>query len=444
MRRGWLAICTIAAVAGAAGLAAGTLAQRGSGFARSIELDGSINPASAQWLASALDDAEEDGAELAIVRLDTPGGLESSTREMVQDILEAELPVVVYVHPDGGRAASAGVFITEAADVAAMSPQTNIGSATPISIGPGDAGEALGRKITNDAAAFARALAGAHGRNAELAAAMVTRAENVTAAEALRRNAIDLIAADPDQLLERLDGFRVRGPKAQILRTEGLRIESRDTPLQYELLGILVEPTIAYLLLLAGILGIAIEVFSPGAIIPGAFGVISLLLGLYGTAQLPVRLVGVLLLVAAAALIVAEAHLATGGVLGVGGVAALIASGLLLYDTDTEAFGVSVPVVVTAGALVGGFLAFALQRVVAAHRREPVRTGWEELIGREATVRSPLDPVGQVFVDGALWRARAAGDEPIGRGNRVRVESVEGLTLIARPLAEARTETEEE
>jgi membrane-bound serine protease (ClpP class) len=420
---------------------AGGAGGQGSGTAYSIELSGTIDPATEQWLGQALDDAEEEGAEVAIIRIDTPGGLDSSTREMVKDIIAAPMPVIAYVSPDGARAASAGLFITEATDVAAMAPQTNIGSATPISIGPGETDKVLGRKIENDAAAYVRALAEEHGRNGDLAAKMVTDAVNRTAEEAERAGLIDVIAADEQELLDELDGFRVQGPKAQRLETEGLEIARHDMPLQFELLQIIVNPTIAYLLLLAGMVGLAIELFSGGStIVPGVFGAISLLLGLYGTAQLPLTLVGILLLAGGVALIVAEAHV-TSGILGAAGVAALIAAGLLLYNTDSDAFEVSVPAVVVTGLLLGGFMAFAVQRTVLAHRR-PVLTGWEEMVGATGEVRQPLDPVGQVFVEGALWRARpAAEDSSLDRGYRVRVESVDGLTLIVRPVPPNQEET---
>jgi membrane-bound serine protease (ClpP class) len=414
-------------------LAGGAGGQQG-GTAYSIELTGTIDPATEQWLGQALDDAEEDGAEVAIIRIDTPGGLDSSTREMVKDIIAAPMPVIAYVSPDGARAASAGLFITEAADVAAMSPQTNIGSATPISIGPGETDKVLGRKIENDAAAYVRALAEEHGRNGDLAERMVTDAVNRTAEEAERAGLIDVIASSERELLDELDGFGVQGPKAQRLETEGLEIARHDMPLQFELLQIIVNPTIAYLLLLAGMVGLAIELFSGGStIVPGVFGAISLLLGLYGTAQLPLTLVGILLLAGGVALIVAEAHV-TSGILGAAGVAALIAAGLLLYNTDSDAFEVSVPAVVVTGLLLGGFLAFAVQRTVLAHRR-PVLTGWEEMVGATGEVRQALDPIGQVFVEGALWRARAADEgSSVERGYRVRVESVDGLTLIVRAV----------
>jgi membrane-bound serine protease (ClpP class) len=268
----------------------------------------------------------------------------------------------------------------------------------------------------------------------------VTQAKNVTAREALRDNLIDVIAPDQETLLQKLDGFHVKGPKAQVLDTAGLEIENHDLPFTYQLLEILVNPNISYLLILLGLIGLGIEVFSPGLIAPGTLGVISLLLGLYGSAQLPVTVAGALLLVFGVAMIIAEAHLPTHGILGASGVAALIASGLLLYDTNTSAFEVSPVVVVFVGLLLGGSLAFAVERAVRA-RRQPKRTGWEEMIGAIGEVREPLDPVGQVFVQGALWRARlvdADGDRrALERGSRVRVESVEGLTLHVSPAGVA-------
>ena len=422
----------LAAVVAALGLA-GAASGQSDRVAYSIELDSSINPATAQWLSSALDDAEESGAELAIIRLDTPGGLDDSMREMVQDIIAAPMPVVVYVSPDGARAASAGLFVTEAADVAAMAPQTNIGSASPVSITGADVGEVLGRKIENDAAAYVRALAEVHGRDAELAERMVTEAENVTAQEALDAGLVDLIATDEEDLLAQLDGFEVKGPKQQALDTAGMVVERHDMSLQYEVLDIIVNPTVAYLLLLVGIIGIAIELFSPGIVLPGAIGAVSFLLGAYGSAQLPVTFAGIALLALGIALIVAEAHV-TAGFLGAAGVIAIAASGLLLYDTDSEALEVSAPVVIVAGLAIGGFFAFAAQKVVQARRR-PVMTGHEELVGAEGDVRQRLAPAGQVFVHGALWRAEAADSSgPIELGVRVRVESVDGLTLRVRPV----------
>jgi membrane-bound serine protease (ClpP class) len=407
----------------------------------SIELTGDIDPANEKWINSALDDAASDHAPLAIIRLDTPGGLESSMRDIVKDIIDAPMPVVVYVSPGGARAASAGAFIAESADVVAMAPQTNIGSASAIQSNGEDIGGTLGVKIENDAAAFMRALAESHGRDGDVPSQMVTDAANFTAAEALDANAIDLVVSSQDELLSQLDGFQVKGPKATTLHTAGLQIDQRDLPLQYELLKIIVNPTVAYLLLLLGIVGIAIELFSPGLIIPGAVGAVSLLLGLFGSSQLPVTAAGVALLVLGFALIIAEVHLPTHGILGIAGVIALVAAGLLLFDTNSSAFEVSVPVVILVAVLLGGGMAFIVTKAVEA-RRAPVASGREEMIGSVGDVRVPIDPIGQIFVSGALWRAKLADDaEPADaervrqRGARVRVEAVEGLTLRVRPSA---------
>lgn len=435
-----LALATLAAVAGLMLLlaAAQPAAQpAGAGIAYSIELDGTVDPATERWLGTALEDAAERGAKVAIVRLDTPGGLDTSMRSMVKDIIAAPMPVIVYVSPDGARAASAGLFVTQAADVAAMAPQTNIGSATPIQIGGGDQDEVLGRKVRNDASAYVRALAEGHGRNGDLAVAMVRKAENVTAGEARRRNLIDVVAANEGELLAELDGFRIKGPKAQTLRTEGLAIERRDTPFLYQAQQVLVNPTIAYLLLIAGLAGIAFEVFNPGGIAPGVLGGIALILGLYGTAQLPVTAAGIILLLTALALFVAETQIVSHGVLGGAGVVALIAAGLLLFDTGSDALDVSVPGAVAAGALIGGLTLLAIQKALQA-RHGRVRTGSEELLGAVGDVRVPLDPIGQVFVQGALWRARLSGSGGrLEAGARVRVESIEGLTLDVSELGAA-------
>jgi membrane-bound serine protease (ClpP class) len=430
----WLVLAGLLALvpAGAGGQATETVP--------SIELSGTIDPATEKWIDAALGDAEADGAPLAVVRIDTPGGLDTSMREIVKDVVDTPMPVVVYVSPNGARAASAGAFIAEAGDVAAMAPQTNIGSASAVTATGGDIGGTLGRKIENDAAAFMRALAESHGRNGPMAERMVTEAANFSAAEALDRELIDLVAASEEELLAALDGFRIAGPKAQTLDTDGLVIDERQMPFQYQALQLLVNPTIAYVLLLLGLVGIAIEIFSPGLILPGTLGLVSLLLGAYGTAQLPVQAAGILLLVVGIGFIIAEAQLPTHGILGVVGVIALALSGLLLFDTGSEQLEVSVPVVLTVALLLGGFLAFAAAKAVQA-RRNPVLTGWEELVGAGGVVRVPLDPVGQVFVNGALWRADPADDVGAAeaarlrrRDARVRVESIDGLTLRVRPV----------
>jgi membrane-bound serine protease (ClpP class) len=412
----------------------------GAASVPSIELDGEISPATAGWIGTALDDAADAGAPLAIIRLDTPGGLDSSMRDIVQDILAAPMPVVVYVYPNGARAGSAGVFITQAADVAAMAPETNIGSASPITSTGGDIEGTLGRKIANDAAAYLRALAGEHGRNPDLAERMVSEATNVSAREALDAGLIDLIAGDQQELLGELDGSRVQGPKQTTLETAGYEIDEQDMPLRYEILQFLVNPNVAFLLLLVGLIGITLEILSPGAIVPGLLGGVAFVLGLIGTLQLPVAAVGVALFVLAFALIVAEAHLPTGGLLGVLGIAALIAGGLLLFDSGDGGEAVSPWVAVPVAVALGGGLVAVGGRVLAA-RRGAVRTGQEELIGSTGAVRVAIDPVGQVFVEGALWRARATDPpgEPIAAGTVIRVEAIDGLTLIVARESEERS-----
>jgi membrane-bound serine protease (ClpP class) len=409
------------------------MAQSPPARAHSIELTGTIDPATAAWLEEALSDAEEARARLAIVRLNTPGGLDRSMRDMVQNILAADLPVVVYVSPDGARAASAGLFVTMSADVAAMAPQTNIGSATPVQIGPGDPDEVLKRKVGNDAAAYVRALADRHGRNADLAERMVRDAVNVPARQALRERLIDRVATDERALLGQLDGFRIEGPKAQVLDTTGVRIERREMPFQYEVRQLLVTPTIAFLLVMVGLFGLAIELATPGALGPGALGGVAVVLGLYGTVQLPVTLVGVVLILLAIGLFVAETQVASGGVLGVAGIGSLIAAGLLLYETDSPVYDVSVPAAVVGGALLGGLVLLVTSKALAT-RRQPARGGPEDLVGERASVRTALDPEGQVFVGGALWRARVSGGANLQAGDAAMVEAIEGLTLYVRPV----------
>lgn len=401
--------------------------------ARSLELTGTIDPATERWMGAALSSAADDGVPLVIIRIDTPGGLDTSMRAIVKDIIEAPMPVVVYVSPDGARAASAGVFIAESADVIAMAPQTNIGSASAINSDGSDIGGTLGRKIENDASAFIRALTASHGRNPDLAEEMVRKATNVTSQQALDRGLIDLVEPDQGALLADLDGFQVQGPKAQTIDTAGLTIDNREMPFLYEVLQILVNPNVSFLLLIAGLLGLGIEIFSPGLIVPGALGAISFVIGLYGSSQLPVTAAGVLLLAVGIALLIAEAHLPTSGLLGVAGVVALVFSGLLLYDGgDASGFGISPGVVIGVAIGLGGGMSLIISKAVTS-RRAPIESGYEEMIGAEAEVRTALDPQGQVYTRGALWRARAAfaqEGEPIAAGTQVRVVSTEGLTLV--------------
>ena len=395
-----------------------------------IALDMTIDPASAGWVDQALDDAKKDKADLVVLELDTPGGLDESMRDIVKDMLGAPMPVVVYVSPNGARAASAGLFITQAADVAAMAPQTNIGSATPISLGGGNQDEVLGRKIRNDAAAYVRALAEGHGRNGNLAVRMVRDAVNVTATEAERRNLVDLVAPDKQALLRELDGFHVKGPKAQQLETTDARVESRDVTFKYEVLELLVNPNTVFLLFTLGLILLGLELFHPGMILPGALGAVFVVIALFGLAQIPINVAGLLLILLAFGLFVAEAFIVSHGALAAGGIVALVFGGLLLFDTDSEAYDISVPIVILTAALLGGGFVFIISKAVQARHRA-VHTGIEEMLGAHGVVRSPLDPLGHVFVRGALWRARS--EQPVTVGQKVVVDDVEGLTLTVSP-----------
>ncbi len=385
-RRALLAAVAAIAVLAAA-LPIGASAQQEDAIP-SIELSGELTPAQADWIGHAMTDAASENSEFAIIRLDTPGGLDSSAEEIVDTIRSASIPVVVYVYPGGAEVGEPGSAIVDAADVAAMAPGTTL--------------EFEGNDL----------------------------GENT----ALKQGRIDVIAADQETLLEKLDGYQVAGPKATTLSTAGAEIDDRSMSIPYQVMTVLVDPDVAYFLLLIGLLGLLLEAFAPGAIIPGSIGAVALVLGLIGAIQLPVTAVGVVLLIAGAALIVAEVNLPTAGVLGVLGVAALIGGGLLIFDTQTDQFEVSPPFVIVVGSVLGLATVFVGAKGLQARRR-PVQTGVEELLGSVATVRSPLDPAGQVFVEGALWEARVdPASAPVEAGYRVRVEGIDGLELVVSPL----------
>jgi membrane-bound serine protease (ClpP class) len=293
----------------------------------------------------------------------------------------------------------------------------------------------LGRKIRNDAAAYVRALAEGHGRNPDLAEQMVRKATNVSAVEAKRRGLVDVIAPDVPSLVRKLDGYRVKGPKAQRLDTTGAHIESRSLPFKFQVLELLVNPNTVFLLFTLGLIGLGFELFHPGAILPGAIGGISLIIALFGLAQLPINIAGLLLILLAFGLFVAEAFIVSHGALAAGGVISLIFGGLLLFDTNNDAYEISVPVVIFTAALLGGFFVWIISKAVQARHRA-VHTGSEELVGAPGAVRTALDPIGHVLVKGALWRAHTADDSPLEPGREVVVERVDGLTLTVSPVAE--------
>ena len=400
-------------------------------------VDGVIDPAVAGFVKRTVKDAADAGAAALIIQLDTPGGLDTAMRDIIQAELDSPVPVVLYVSPAGARAASAGVYILLAADVAAMAPQTNLGAATPVSL-TGDMDEVMRAKVTNDAAAYIRGLASTHGRNADWAERAVRESVSLTAEEALEEDVIEFVAPDLPALLEAIDGYTTV-PKGLVLHTAGAPLEEVKMGWIARFLHAIANPEIAYILLTIGILGIIAELNTPGFGGAGIGGVIALLLAFYSFQVLPVNLVGVALVVLAMILLGAEIFVQSHGVLGVGGVAALIAGGLLLFEDQAPYFGVDWPVVAGVGVVALLFLAFVI-RAVARARRRPVSIGPEELVGAVGRVVSPLSPQGQVRVHGEIWKARTEG-EVLVRDEAVEVLAIEGLTLIVRRAATAHADS---
>ena len=377
-----------------------------------ITLDAEINPVSASFVSDSVNRAEDRHAAALVIELDTPGGLSTSMDDIVKDELAAKLPVIVYVSPQGGRAASAGVFVTMASDLAAMAPSTNIGAATPIDSSGQNLGSDLRRKVLNDAEAKIRALATSHGRNADMAQLTVRKAASYTADEAVSGNLVELLSPNLDTLLQQADGLRTRGSKGLTIHTANATVEHESMPWTLRLLNILIDPNLLFLLFLAGIGGIGYEIFHPGVILPGTLGAISLLLALFGFSVVPINWAGVALIVFGVALLISEAYVTSHGLIGLSGVIALCAGGLLLFRTPGSDLGVSPWVVLTIAVLFGVGLATIATKVVAARHQPVVSTGLAALLGREAVVRTPLRPRGQVFVEGALWQAKPAAWRP--------------------------------
>ncbi len=412
-----------------------------------VVVDGAISPASAEFLAHAIDTAADARAQALVIELDTPGGLVESTRDIIQAILASPVPVVVWVAPSGARAGSAGVFVTLAAHVAAMAPGTNIGAATPIEMGggtpmpqgpaPADSaaeqarGEtALDRKILNDTIAFIRTIAERRGRNADWAVTAVTEAASVTETEALRLHVIDLVAPTLDDLLDRIDGRAVEVEGRTVtLATADAEVRNVDKGLRFKILDTIANPNIAFILMLIGIYGIFFELMNPGAILPGVVGGISLILAFFALQTLPVNYAGVLLILLSLILFIAEIKVISHGLLTVGGVIAFVLGGTMLFDTPDPLFRVSWSVIIPAAVMTAGFFVFALGKAYRTWRTKPT-TGREGLVGERGVVSRRLDPAGQVRVHGEIWSARA--DETIEAGEDVEVVAADGLTLRVR------------
>jgi membrane-bound serine protease (ClpP class) len=414
--RGFLAVSLIV---GALAAAPGVLAQEGSKRVLAVHLANDINPVTQEFIDDAVDRAEGGDYAALVLVLDTPGGLASSMRGIVKRFLAAEVPVVVYVAPPGSSADSAGAVITMAADVAAMAPQTNIGSSTPISLSGEDISEDLRRKIVNDAAAYTGELAREHGRNVKAAREMVTKASNYGAREAKAIGLVEVIAPTVPVLLERIDGMKTV-PKGFVLQTAGAQVEDVKMSFWQRARDFLVDPNLITLMLSIGLIGIVVELWNPGLVFPGTVGAISLILGLYGLQVLPVSLAGLLLMLLAAAFFVAEAFVPTHGALAVAGGVMFVLGALILFDPAGDAYQVSMPVAIGIAVGLALLLGFAMTRALRA-ARQPVAVGVHGMVGSEAIVRRD----GLVQVNGELWRARSTGGEELVPGEHVRIEEVE-------------------
>jgi membrane-bound serine protease (ClpP class) len=412
-----------------------------------LDINGAIGPAVADYVVRGLQSARRGEAGAVILRMNTPGGLDSSMREIIAAILASPVPVVTYVAPNGARAASAGTYIAYASSIAAMAPGTNIGAATPIQLGgpsffPGSspqqgkenpAEDTLSRKIVNDAAAYIHGLAELHGRNADWAEEAVRKAASLPASEALRLRVIDVIADDVPDLLRKIDGRRawVAG-KTENLMTAGLGIVAVPPDWRTELLAVITDPNVAFILMLIGVYGLLFEFLNPGAVAPGVIGALSLLVALYALNLLPVNYAGAALVLLGIALMVVEVHIGSLGLIGVAGVIAFVIGAILMFPAGGPGPALSLGVVAVAAAISVIFFLGALAMLLRSRRRAVV-TGAEALLGAEGEVVFWQGAEGRVRTLGEIWRARSLG--PLAPGDRIRVTAREGLTVVVEPAS---------
>jgi membrane-bound serine protease (ClpP class) len=395
-----------------------------------IHFDGDleVNPVTQGYVNHQLDQAQKGDYAAAVILLDTPGGLSTSMRKIYQKELALKIPVIVYVSPNGARAASAGVWIAEAADVLAMAPETNIGSSTPIDSTGGDIKGALGRKVRNDAVASLKSLLEHHGRNPAFAREAVIKATNLTADEALRQHVIDRIAPSLPALLKQLDGYKTK-PKGYVLHLAGADVKEVHPGFLTRLLNTLIDPNIISLLFLAGLAGIGYEIFHPGVVLPGALGAVALVTALFGFSVLPVSWAGLTLLLLGVALLVIDLHVVSHGALTVAGLICLAVGSIMLFHNAPAPYHTSKPLVIAIAVTLGAIWAFAVGKAWQI-RGAPASVGPQTIAGAVGEVRRD----GLVFVNGELWQARATTGERLRPGERVQVESLDGLVLTVKPV----------
>lgn len=394
-----------------------------------IELEGAIGPATATFLNRGLEKAEDRGAALVIIRLDTPGGLASSMRTMVKGILNSRVPVVVYVSPQGAGAASAGVMVTVAAHVAAMAPGTNIGAAHPVTAGGKDMEKTMTEKVVNDMASYGRGIAQQKGKNAEWVEKAIRESVSITADEAVKKNVVDLVAKDVDELLKLLEGREITLREGKIvLKTAGLAKIRYKPGVRDRILKTISDPNIAYILMMIGLAGLYFELSHPGVIFPGIIGAISLILAFYSFQTLPVNYAGLLLIALAIIFFIAEIKVTSYGALSLGGLVSLTLGSIMLFDDLKVSLKLMAPTVV----LVGGFFVIVSTLAFRAYRTQP-KSGMDGLIGEIGVVKEDIDPEGLIFVHGEYWRATAG--EKIEADEKVEVEGADGLILRVKKAA---------
>jgi len=444
-RRAVAILCFAAIGAGAALLGAAgakALAQSSQPVVVDLRVDGIISPASAGFITQGISQAASDKAALVVIQLDTPGGLDTSMRTIVQAILASPVPVATFVSPGGARAASAGTFILYASHIAAMTPASNLGAASPVQIGglsPASGHDTMSTKIANDAVAYIRSLAQLRKRNIQFAESAVRDAASMTASDALKNNVIDVVAGNLDELLAKVDGREIKLAQGSVvLHTRDARIVHETPGWRSQLLALIANPQVALVLLMAGIYGLFYEFINPGLALPGVAGLICLLLGLYAFQLLPVNWTGVALLGLGISLMVAEAFLPSFGIVGAGGVVAFILGGLFLTDTGVPGYDLSLPFLAAVALCSAAFLIIVGTVAARAHKR-PVVSGREDMLGKEGIVSAAGHDAVYADIQGESWRVRH--EEPLAPGDRVRVTGIEGLTLL---VERARTDRKQD
>jgi len=395
-----------------------------------ITAQGAISPPVSQFISDSIKKAADNRAEALIVLLDTPGGLDTSMREIVKTIMDASVPVIVYVYPSGARAASAGAIILIASHVAAMAPGTNVGAAHPVSVGGGKPDKEMMAKVVHDAEAYAKSLAAKRGRNVEWAAKAVTESVSVTANEALDARVIDVMATSVDDLLAKVDGRTVEvGDRKIVLTTKGAKVIPLATPFKYRFLAFMSDPNVAYLLMMIGFYGILFEIYSPGAVFPGVIGGISLILAFYAFQTIPISYAGLSLILLGIVFFVLELKVASYGLLSIAGMVSIVIGSIMLIDLPSTWLSISWQSIFAVALLTIIFFVLVLSYAVKAQLSK-VRTGTEGLLGEIGEAKSDLLPEGKVFIHGELWKARS--ESPVSEGERVVVTAVEGMTVKVR------------